>query len=865
MAFSSAGSEGGGGEGGGEGGREEMSGRKGKEERRGRAAGGERDLGGECWTGVVTTGAATAVTVGGSTTAGFTPVSGAGAGGATPVSWLRVVGRAGASVTSSSSGALKSCKEESKGRRVRCGGRRRSATATAGEGPHTPRTPSGAGEEVGTDFRDCDTNGAGGGPGCGRRWLHALLLHALLLEKELSLQPLLCFGLLGGGLGLGLGLASLLLALLEEEGGDEDDSRVGRGDEEGRRGRRGVGKAEDGRRKIRWRRWRKMRWVRRRRHHAVRGQRWVRRWSRRVVHFDDDVRENRTSMMCGGGTWMWWEGGVEVVEATSGDSRAQVEDGSSVPDSPLFSVRASVETADHRPLTDRPVSPAHTSTPLPPYRHTIPGSHTAAAVSLTSFISLLFPLPLLSLFHTMTSSLDFERAAAYFQQSDAQGQSLYTHLSTILLHLSNPTLSPTPTPSLIPLSLSLKASHLPQLHLPELPSHPTPTAPPLLAHLKTESTLLLPTLSSLPTLSPLPLPSLLSHSDLLSQAGVALPRDRLLHLEAAALSLARAHSLTNIRFWGLIHTTSSTYHIFESALTPPPSPDTAEAGTAGAGEAAGKGANAFLYYVGTAATGPFTVLPPASPECIAASAALHRLFTGDLTAAVPGHPTFPGVEADLLRAVIARISHGAMVGPKGGFSLEDETEAVTPTPDWEGAGADELAEVGAWVHLRPKLLKSGRTVPQVKPDGEEGEGEEAEAEVEEPVPALGPLDGDETGAEAYPAWVVRQSAKGHPHAVTWVRSGVWPGAVAVQKRGNGVWVYVGWGLRYRGGGVGGWKRAAMGGMGAEWRVAEGEEEEGGGMKEQTDEVEKLEEEKEEEKEADDNDDDAEDNDADEDA
>ena len=446
----------------------------------------------------------------------------------------------------------------------------------------------------------------------------------------------------------------------------------------------------------------------------------------------------------------------------------------------------------------------------------------------------------------MPSTVEFERASAYLQQSDDQGQSLYAHLSNLLLHLT----SPVTTPNLSSLSLSLKRAHLPQLHLPELPS--TTSLPPsslrLLQHVKAELSLLAPFTGRARKTASAAIPNLLDSAELLQAAGVALGREELLTLTAAIAQVATAEGLSNLRFWGVVYGTTANYYVLESAVTPSAS---AAQGADPTAEAAGTGVNAFTYYVASTPLGPFTALPPAVPSLIATSVSLHRLFTGDLTAPVAGHPAFPGTEADLLRCAIARISHGAFAAPKGSHAIEESeegVESIAQAPDWEGASPEDLRDLASWVHLRAKLLRKGRTTPYVKPEVEDGADEAKAEEAEEPedeeeaLPALSSLDADEPPSTTLSSFVVRSTpSAGHPHALTSVTSTLWPGAYSLCKRRATLNVYVGWGLKYRGAGVGGWRRAAMDAMGTEWTEAvEDGEEPLGLMKEQDDEQERVE-------------------------
>lgn len=48
------------------------------------------------------------------------------------------------------------------------------------------------------------------------------------------------------------------------------------------------------------------------------------------------------------------------------------------------------------------------------------------------------------------------------------------------------------------------------------------------------------------------------------------------------------------------------------------------------------------------------------------------MLTGDLDAAVPSYPPFPGTEKNLLRAQLARISGATLISPDGFFKLDED-------------------------------------------------------------------------------------------------------------------------------------------------------------------------------------------------
>ena len=486
----------------------------------------------------------------------------------------------------------------------------------------------------------------------------------------------------------------------------------------------------------------------------------------------------------------------------------------------------------------------------------------------------------------MSSSIDFERAKAYFQQCNNQGQTLYDHLASLILQLSKqPThaITADPLAAFHNLSVAIKQSHVSQHHLTDLPlSTPLPAYQAKLLDAVNKNSQLVsaayaPTAASQAFSARMP--DMLALAPLLEAAGVSLEREILFTINSVLHTTASYYGLNNLNFWGIIHGTEADYYILEHQLpaTQPTLPKTvktkAALATLSRDEPPSHGINAYQYYVSNSLTAlPFTALPHARAELLTASRDHHRLFTGRLTAAVTGHPHFDGVERDMLRCVIARISHAGFVVVKGSRRVEERSEEAGGGEDvveeeaWEGAVGEEVKEAAGWVHARGKILKKGRVTPYVPPEVEPEEEKEEDAdkpaeeeeepaeeeEEEEAIPALNGLDADEPPTATVPTILIRSSLPpSHPHTITTATPTLWPGAINVASHKQSVSVYVGYGVKYRGGAVGGWKRAAMGVMKGEWteKVGEdGEQVEGEAeMKEQDDvlpEVEKDEEEKE---------------------
>eukprot|EP00762_Andalucia_godoyi_P002923 ANDGO_04115.mRNA.1 Flagellar radial spoke protein 4 len=232
------------------------------------------------------------------------------------------------------------------------------------------------------------------------------------------------------------------------------------------------------------------------------------------------------------------------------------------------------------------------------------------------------------------------------------------------------------------------------------------------------------------------------------------------------------------------------------------------------------GANQFVYFVTNAIGEPWSRLPDLVPSQILAARNVKRFLTGNLAEVVMWNPVFPGTEANLLRAQIARISAGTLVAPAGLFALsgddEEAEEGFDPAKRGKGplkslrekeanaefavVGHEILGRLDGWVHSEPCLsTQQGRSTLWLAPelakmdqeyeeqkDNEDGpkpvRREPGPAETEDVPRQLSVLakDGplfEATGFYNVPAhaWSVRASRSG----AFAVRSNRWPGAVAV--------------------------------------------------------------------------------------
>ena len=266
---------------------------------------------------------------------------------------------------------------------------------------------------------------------------------------------------------------------------------------------------------------------------------------------------------------------------------------------------------------------------------------------------------------------------------------------------------------------------------------------------------------------------------MLEAAGFGFGREETVRLHAALKTLyGDPHNATNVRLWGRISGANGDYIVAEGEADADIEPTADLEGP--------DGANKFTYWVCGWAGGAWTKLPPVQASQIKCASLIKKTFSGDLNAPVTGYPPFPGNEANLLRAQIARISADTALVPSGLYDAEDEDNPGTLTQREEPEPSDDLTDLGAWCHFQQSLdAASGRCRKWEDPDaGDEDEAaDEVEFNARDPLASAG--DDDEG------VWAVRTVGK-----MAAVRSLEWPGAVAVGYGGRFVNLYVGYGHKY---------------------------------------------------------------------
>ncbi|KAG5178667.1 putative flagellar radial spoke protein 4 [Tribonema minus] len=293
-------------------------------------------------------------------------------------------------------------------------------------------------------------------------------------------------------------------------------------------------------------------------------------------------------------------------------------------------------------------------------------------------------------------------------------------------------------------------------------------------------------------------PDLLDEANMWAAAGISFGASETYRIFLAVKRLAETlpGDHETLRFWGQVKGRSADYLVVEGRALEEQLGDTEEAGIEGT-----VGANRYTYWVSTGAGAPWTQLPPVTPAQIVAARKIRRYLTGDLDAAVPGYPPFPGTERNFLRAQIARITAGTAVSPSGFFEADAdadpgeikaaEEEAINeafPKP------ASDLASADAWVHHELELNKLGRNRPLPEPEEGAEPPSGPEEDPPEEVPPLRSLAEDEEGAWGFRTSPAGAGATANSAAVA--KSLLWPGAYAIAAGRRATCVYVGHAVKH---------------------------------------------------------------------
>jgi len=248
----------------------------------------------------------------------------------------------------------------------------------------------------------------------------------------------------------------------------------------------------------------------------------------------------------------------------------------------------------------------------------------------------------------------------------------------------------------------------------------------------------------------------------------------------------------NLRFWGKIFGTSGDYYVVQGTNPEPPS-----AMEVLAMEGA-EGTNKYAFWVCNCVGGAWIRLPNVTPDAIVIARKIKRFFTGNINAPVPSYPPFPGgTEAYLLRAQIALITSECSISPSGFYVEDDDTDegikGIKKVEEMdEYKSVDDLKDLGSWVHHEVPINVNGRCNQPTA--GEEDEDSAEPAEELTDLPLLGAISEDEIADG--PGWAVTVYPGGageSPDSTVCIKSQKWPGAYAAAFGNKFVNVYCGFG------------------------------------------------------------------------
>jgi len=421
---------------------------------------------------------------------------------------------------------------------------------------------------------------------------------------------------------------------------------------------------------------------------------------------------------------------------------------------------------------------------------------------------------------------DVATAKAYLQMDSGNGVSLYDHLASVVAQL----LEQQPGDALASFE-SISSSVKGATFVPEGPAS-NAVADATYARAKTLSALFDPACAALtadgmeaddaPKNDCGDVADVYGEAAMFEKAGVGLGSAESYRASLAIKALGEngEFALSSVRFFGKIFGKQADYYVAEgssgtrdeaAALT-----EEEVAAKVVKPEPAGVGANKCLYFVCAKLGEPWVKLPDVTPAQIVVSRQLKKLLSGDLAMPILGYPVFPGNEANLLRATIARIAAATTLAPDGMFSSEeadaeagDAEPALSATAEFAVPGLEALATADGWVllnrSLSAKQARCGWYAQPIAEPEEPAEGEEAPEpeEPEEPEAALGSLlkasGRTEPEDAALPELASNWSSKAGATGGVALFSARWPGATTVaDAAGKFASIYIGNGIQYTG-------------------------------------------------------------------
>lgn len=203
------------------------------------------------------------------------------------------------------------------------------------------------------------------------------------------------------------------------------------------------------------------------------------------------------------------------------------------------------------------------------------------------------------------------------------------------------------------------------------------------------------------------------------------------------------------------------------------------------------------------------------------------MFTGNLNKPIVTNPWFNGKESDLLRCQIARITQNITVIPNvNNYKVGAEPREIEPQEDIPQPNINDCLQMKNWVHFLPGILKEGRTV-----HFERDPGEADPEEFKKQIIANDPFDSrlksivdDSPIASPIPNLIIKSWKLSYsyddkiytnPHivinpedeeslkkdtsvnnSIVHLRNLIWPGSHVVRLKGQIMYFYFGWGIKY---------------------------------------------------------------------
>lgn len=114
-------------------------------------------------------------------------------------------------------------------------------------------------------------------------------------------------------------------------------------------------------------------------------------------------------------------------------------------------------------------------------------------------------------------------------------------------------------------------------------------------------------------------------------------------------------------------------------------------------EETGSGVNRNVYFVCNHLGDEWIELPSVTPSQIKASRQIKKILTGCLDSEICSYPIFPGTEINYLRCMIARISAGTHISPRGFFKADFNVKYSDDESD-DDVSEDE-SEIGELIRI----------------------------------------------------------------------------------------------------------------------------------------------------------------------